>query len=211
MIAVINYKMGNLQSVINALRELGEDAVLIDSPEKLSKARAIIIPGVGAFGEAMENLKNAGFLGALNEEVLVKKKPFLGICLGMQLIAKESFEDGRHRGLGWIDFTVKRMAPTDKKFRIPHMGWNNLEMVRGDSRLLRGLEKDASVYFVHSYGLQANDNLSEGYVTSVCWHGERIVASIEKDNIFGVQFHPEKSQNSGLLLLKNFINLANQC
>ncbi|MBI2625301.1 MAG: imidazole glycerol phosphate synthase subunit HisH [Candidatus Nealsonbacteria bacterium] len=206
-IAIINYKMGNLRSVLNAFESLGADAKIVDSPDLLSSAKAVVLPGVGAFKEGVDNLKNLNFVKAIEVEVLEKKKPFLGICLGAQMIAKKGFEHGEHEGLGWLDFDVRKIAPKDNSFRIPHMGWNNLEIKNGGGRLFNGIKDPAVVYFVHSYHLVPVRG-QEKYITSTAWHGESITASIEKDNIFGVQFHPEKSQNTGLALLKNFIDLA---
>jgi len=208
MIAIVNYKMGNLQSIANAIKILGAEAEIAEKPEDLEKAEGIIIPGVGAFKDGMENLRKAGFIEALNNEVLEKKKPFLGICLGMQLIAKKSFEYGEHKGLGWVDFNVCRIEPSSPSFRIPHMGWNNLEL-RGDGgKLFKGIKEPAVVYFVHSYHLTPLSEADENAITSTCYHGAAITASLEKENIFGTQFHPEKSQNTGLTMLKNFIDLT---
>ena len=207
MIVVINYQMGNLQSVVNGFEALGEKAKVTDNPRDLKTADGIVIPGVGAFGAGMENLKKFGFIPFLNEEVLSKKKPFLGICLGMQLLAKKSFENGEYSGLGWLDFEVKRINPSSDKFRVPHMGWNELSIKNKESRLFRGIVQPAVVYFVHSFHLFP-EPFNAQYITSTCFHGQEITASIEKENIFAVQFHPEKSQNTGLALLKNFINIV---
>lgn len=206
MIAVIDYKMGNLRSISNAFNSLGEKVVVTGKPEILADADAIIIPGVGAFRDGMKNLKELGFIDVLRKEVIENKKPFLGICLGMQLIAKTSFENGEYQGLGWIDFDVIKI--NSKNVRIPHMGWNNLELINKGGTLFKGVNDPAVVYFVHSYYLKPNSEEARGYLTSTCQHGEKIAASIEKENIFGFQFHPEKSQNTGLTILKNFINLS---
>ncbi|MCL5666511.1 MAG: imidazole glycerol phosphate synthase subunit HisH [Patescibacteria group bacterium] len=208
MIAIIDYKMGNLRSIANAFGLLGAETVIAQTPEILSKAEAIVIPGVGAFRDGMKNLQELGFTNALQEEVAENKKPFLGVCLGLQLIAKRSFENGEYEGLDWIDFDVKKITPQSGNFRIPHMGWNELEIKGEGGVLLQGIPKPAVVYFVHSYFLQPNSKASEKLVTSTCFHGETITASVEQENIFGCQFHPEKSQNTGLAVLRNFIEFA---
>lgn len=208
MIAVIDYKMGNLRSISNAFGLLGEKVVIAEKPGVLADADAIIIPGVGAFRDGIKNLRELGFVASLEKEVIGNKKPFLGVCLGMQIIAKRSFENGEYEGLGWVDFDVKRIIPQGGNFRIPHMGWNELELIDEGGTLFKGISKSAVVYFVHSYCLKPNNEESKKFVTSTCYHGETIIASIEKENIFGFQFHPEKSQNTGLAILKNFIELT---
>lgn len=206
MIAIVDYNMGNLQSVLNVFRLLGQEAVLTQKKKDLQNAKAIILPGVGAFGDGMRNLKALSVLPVLEEEVLQKKKPFLGICLGMQLLAATGKEYGDHRGLGWIQGVTDLIQPENDSYKIPHMGWNNVE-VKKAGRLFKDIEQDATYYFVHSYSLEP-DASEEAAITSTCFHGQEIVASVEKGNIFGVQFHPEKSQGAGLKLLENFVSLC---
>lgn len=208
MIAVIDYKMGNLRSILNALSLLGADVAIAETPAILSQAEAIVIPGVGAFRDGIKNLKEFGFADALEKEVILRKKPFLGICLGMQLIAKRSFENGEYAGLGWIDFDVRKITPQNEHLRIPHMGWNELDVIGSGGVLLKDIPKPAVAYFVHSYFLKPNSETAQGLVTATCSHGETLTASIEKENIFGFQFHPEKSQHAGLAMLKNFIDFT---
>jgi len=208
MIAVVDYKMGNLRSITNAFDLLGEKVVIAKTPEALHKADAIVIPGVGAFRDGIKNLQDLGFVSSLEKEVIRNKKPFLGICLGLQLIAKKSFENGEYKGLGWINFDVKKINPTGGNFRVPHMGWNDLELKNGGGALFKGITKPAVVYFVHSYCLQPSSEEAGEFITSTCYHGGIITASVEKENIFGFQFHPEKSQNTGLTILKNFIEFT---
>lgn len=208
MIAVIDYGLGNLQSIMNALTALNEPAELVIDAQKIGLADGIIIPGVGAFRDGMSNLSSMKIIPALSRAVLENKKPLLGVCLGMQLIAKKSFEHGEYDGLGWVDFTVRKIAPSGPEFRVPHMGWNDLNIVKPESPLYQNIHIPATVYFVHSYHLEPNTQIAGQQITATSDHGQVLTASIESDNIFGVQFHPEKSQNTGLAILKNFINIV---
>lgn len=205
MIAVVDYGAGNLRSVVNALEAIGQKPLVTHSPSDLAKAAAIVLPGVGAFGDGMESLRRLHLIEALNEEVLGKKKPYLGICLGLQFLGLESYEHGVHQGLGWIKGAVQRIVPSDDGFRIPHIGWNNVRRER-PCLLFEGLDDEPVFYFVHSFHLVVNNEDSQ-VVTSTCWHGTTVTASVQKNNIYGVQFHPEKSQREGLKLLENFAKL----
>lgn len=206
MIAIVDYNMGNLQSVLNAFRLLGEEVVATKKKEDLQKAKAIILPGVGAFKDGMQSLEKLGLVDILQEEVLRKKKPFLGICLGMQLLALKGTEYGDYKGLGWVKGVCDIIRPDDDSYKIPHMGWNNIQIKKQEG-LFENIGEDPVCYFVHSYSLQP-DASEQNIVTSTCFHGQVIVASIEKENIFGVQFHAEKSQGAGLKLLENFVSLC---
>lgn len=197
MIAIINYGLGNLQSVKNALDFLNIPSMVVADPRNLEEAERIILPGVGAFGKGMENLHQAGFVQALNRHVIEQRKPFLGICLGMQLICQKSFEEGEFEGLGWIDAEVVRFKDN---VLVPHVGWNDVDC-NEKSPLFRGGAMQQTFYFVHSF----YPNVVDGsLVTGWCEYGDRFAAAIEKENIFAVQFHPEKSQTEGLELLKRF-------
>ncbi|MBI3087386.1 MAG: imidazole glycerol phosphate synthase subunit HisH [Candidatus Omnitrophica bacterium] len=209
MIAIVDYGMGNLKSVANAFEAIGSPARLVTRPEELREAAAIVVPGVGAFGDGMRNLRARGFVEALEEEVRRKGKPYLGICLGMQFLADVSFEHGEHAGLGWIRGAVKRLEPDDRRFKVPHMGWNDLRLIR-DSALFADLPGEPVFYFVHSYHVEVAPE-EAGAVTATCWHGADVTAAVQKEQIFGVQFHPEKSQQVGLHLLKNFVQSARLC
>ncbi len=204
MIAIVDYGMGNLRSISNAFEALGENVTITQKPSDLFKAKAIVVPGVGAFGDGMANLQASGFVKVLNEEVLVKCKPFLGVCLGMQFLGEQGLEHGTHKGLGWIKGTVRKIEPKDEKTKVPHIGWNDVNLVKS-SVIFEGLGQHPSFYFVHSYFLDVQE---KDVISSTCWHGEPIVSSVQKYNIFGVQFHPEKSQKAGLKLLKNFIDFV---
>jgi glutamine amidotransferase len=206
MIGIIDYNMGNIQSVLNAFEYIPEPVIVVREPEELSKADSIVLPGVGAFAAGIDSLRKSGLADALNNEVIGRKKPFLGICLGMQLICKESFEFGHHQGLGWIDASVCRFE-ADLKVRVPHVGWNNL-IVRKNSALINKNETELDVYFVHSYYVDSRDPEA---VSAVCDYGRRFCAVIEKDNIFATQFHPEKSQSVGLKILRNFCKVKIPC
>lgn len=205
MITIIDYGAGNLQSIYNAFEALGEKTAIVREPSKLREAKAIVLPGVGAFGDGINNLEKLGFINALNEEIIDNKKPYLGICLGMQFLSEKSFEHGEHKGFGWINGVVKKIEPAEKQFKVPHMGWNDVKILKRNV-LFTGLDENPVFYFVHSYFFDVKE---ENAISSTCWHGEMINASLEKDNIFAVQFHPEKSQTAGLKLLKNFIDYSN--
>lgn len=200
IIGVIEYDMGNIQSVVNALEYISVSVKIIKNPEELVSADKIILPGVGAFGEGIKKLKERNFIEVLNSEVLNNKKPFLGICLGMQLICKESFEFGHFRGLGWIDASVRRL-PNLPNLRIPHVGWNNLTHKRQNRLIKQDFSKESDVYFIHSYYV---DGVNSDFTIASCMYGLEFTAALEQDNIFATQFHPEKSQKVGLNILRRF-------
>lgn len=199
MIGIIDYGMGNLRSVWNAIAAVGGNPKLIEAPSQVRSVSHVILPGVGAFGEAMGRLESGGWIDVLRTHALVETKPFLGICLGMQLLAETGTEHGACSGLGWIQGTATPLEPQDEA-RIPHIGWNDVEVV-GQNDLFRDIESEKDFYFVHSYVLRPAD---PSVVTGWCQHGERFAASLQLNNIFATQFHPEKSQKNGLRLLKNF-------
>ncbi len=204
---IIDYGMGNLKSIYNAIKALEKPVQVIKTPDRLADVDAIILPGVGAFADGMKNLTEKGFVPRLEEEVVHGGKPYLGICLGMQFLADLSSEFGQCLGLGWITGAVEKITVSDHSFKIPHMGWNNLS-VKTPGVLFNNVDKDPVFYFVHSFYLNA---AHEQEVTATCYHGMDIVASVEKDNIFGVQFHPEKSLGAGLQVLNNFCEYAEVC
>ena len=198
--AVVNYGMGNLQSVVNALKFLSLDTVITSDKSEIEKADAIILPGVGAFGEAMLNLKKLNLIDVLKEQVNTKKKPILGICLGMQLLADSSEEHGFNEGFKFIPGKVVGI-PVKGDLRLPHIGWNEIEITKKEP-LFENAKGDMNFYFVHSYYF----NCEYKYISSTVNYGQKLTASVQKDNVFGVQFHPEKSQKSGLRLLRSFSN-----
>ena len=201
MITIINYGMGNLGSIKNMLTRIGEPAVITAEIEAIRSADKLILPGVGAFDKAMLNLQKLELIPVLNELVLEKKIPILGICLGMQIMSKNS-EEGNLPGLGWIDSQTKlfQFGNNPNRLRVPHMGWNTFEVLKSGSPL-DGLPADSRFYFVHSYYVccQNRDN-----VLAVTRYGIEFHSAIIKGNILGTQFHPEKSHKFGMQLLKNF-------
>lgn len=200
-LGVIDYGMGNLRSVLNALDEVGQEAALLSAPEQVSAYDKIIIPGVGAFSEAMSNLRQSGMDEALGHHV-ADGKLLLGICLGMQLICRKSHEDGEHQGLGWIDAEVRHFPPSEG-LKVPHMGWNAID-INDDKPVVSDVPSGADVYFVHSYYVDCADKNDELGSTE---HGIRFASIIARDNVYGMQFHPEKSQYVGMQLLRNFAAL----
>ncbi len=200
-IGVVDYGMGNLRSVRNAMDEIGAKADLFSDPASVAGYDKIVIPGVGAFQEAMESLFSTGMNAALDAHVAAGK-PLLGICLGMQLICSRSYEDGEHDGFGWIDAKVRRF-PSAEGIKVPHMGWNAINFDQPHP-LLSDVRPGADVYFVHSYYVDcANAEDSLGTTE----HGIRFTSIVARDNLLGMQFHPEKSQHVGMQLLRNFANL----
>ena len=199
MIAIIDYDAGNLKSVEKALLYLGQDVLVTRDREKILSADKVILPGVGNFGDAMENLRSRG-LDQVIYEVIRRGTPFLGICLGLQLLFERSDEAPGAEGLGVLKGEILRIPESDG-LKIPHMGWNSLHL-QNNGRLFRGVEENAYVYFVHSYYLKAAD---ESIVKASTEYGTHIHASVEKDNVFACQFHPEKSSDVGIKILKNFI------
>jgi glutamine amidotransferase len=201
MITIVDYGMGNLRSVQKALEKLGFDADIADAPAGLANADKLILPGVGAFRDAIRQLEQQGFVEPIRRHVEAGR-PMLGICLGLQLLFDTSHEDGRWTGLGLVPGEVVRFDDAPG-LKIPHMGWNQLEPV-GSPRLLAGIPAGAYFYFVHSYHVVPTD---PAVVAARTEHGYRFVSVIERDNLFATQFHPEKSQAVGLRLLRNFAEM----
>jgi glutamine amidotransferase len=201
MIVIVNYGMGNLGSIINMLKKVGVQAKISSDPKDIESADKLILPGVGAFDTGMQSLRELDLVDLLNDKVLNQKTPTLGVCLGMQLITKRS-EEGVLPGLGWIDGESIRFRfdPRQNNLKIPHMGWNTVNVQRTEP-LFRGLEQEARFYFVHSYHVICN-NLSDVLTTTD--YGYEFVSALQRDNIMGAQFHPEKSHKFGMRLLKNF-------
>lgn len=201
MIAMIDYDAGNIKSVEKALLLLGQDVEVTDDPDKILNADKVILPGVGAFGDAMDTLRQTGLDDVIRQTV-AKGTPFLGICLGLQLLFEHSDEAPGVAGLGILEGEILRI-PDQEGLKIPHMGWNSLHLEHG-GKLFCGVEEQSYVYFVHSYYLKAKD---ETIVKASTEYSTHIHASVEKDNVFACQFHPEKSSDVGLKILKNFVEL----
>ncbi|MEZ3436991.1 MAG: imidazole glycerol phosphate synthase subunit HisH [Lachnospiraceae bacterium] len=201
MIAIIDYDAGNIRSVEKAFALLGQEALVTRDYRKIISADKVVLPGVGAFGDAMGKLRSYG-LDEVIYEVVRRNTPFLGICLGLQLLFEQSDESPGVEGLGVLKGKILKI-PEGEGLKIPHMGWNSLEFV-GEGRLFKGISSKPYVYFVHSYYLKAED---EEIVTAVTDYGTRIHASIESGNVFACQFHPEKSSDTGIQILKNFVEI----
>lgn len=205
MIAVIDYDAGNIKSVEKALKFLGEEVMITRDPEIILHADGVILPGVGSFGDAMEKLRHYGLVDVIRTCV-EKRKPFLGICLGLQLMFESSEESPGVAGLGLLKGRIVKI-PAENGLKVPHMGWNNLTFPGKRGRLFEALPEHPYVYFVHSYYLQAEE---ESIVTATTEYGVTIHASVEKDNLFACQFHPEKSSDVGLSMLKAFIAVTKE-
>jgi len=201
MIAIIDYDAGNLKSVVNALNYIGKEAIITRDKDVLLGADKVILPGVGNFGDAMNKLKHYRLVDLI-KEIAARKTPFLGICLGMQLLFERSDESDGIEGLSLLQGEILRI-PDSEGLKIPHMGWNSLS-INPDKKLYKGIPDGSYVYFVHSYYLKAGD---EDDVAASTFYSTLIHASVEKNNIFGCQFHPEKSGDIGLEILKNFAAL----
>lgn len=198
MIAILDYGVGNLKSIYNMFKKVGIESIITSDIEAIKKANKYILPGVGSFDYCITSLKNTSFFDTLEKEVLESKKPILGICLGMQLLTNSS-QEGKEKGLGWIDAQTIKFDFEDKRLAVPHMGWNKSCPINTDN-IFKGLEENR-FYFVHSYYVVCND---ERDVLATANYGKIFTCSIHKDNIYGVQFHPEKSHKFGMQLLKNF-------
>lgn len=204
MVAIIDYDAGNIKSVEKALQYLGQDVIVTRSDKEILSADAVILPGVGAFGDAMRKLQNYNLIPVIHQ-VIDHGTPFLGICLGLQLLFDESEESPGVKGLGILPGKIKRI-PEGNGLKIPHIGWNSLEFPK-QGKLYGNLINEPYVYFVHSYYLEADD---PSIVVATTEYNVTIHASVEKDNIFACQFHPEKSSDVGLQILKNFLNVRKE-
>ncbi|MCW0234938.1 MAG: imidazole glycerol phosphate synthase subunit HisH [Ferrovibrio sp.] len=203
MIGVIDYGLGNLRSVVGALGKLGASAELVATPQAVARADKLILPGVGAFGRGINNLRERGLDAVIRDRVLTAGIPILGICLGMQLLASQSSEFGQHPGLDLIPGDVTRLTSDATGERVPHVGWNTIRQIEF-SRLLQGVSENAYFYHVHSFHFRPKD---ETAAVAECTHGHAFCTVVEKGHIFGAQFHPEKSQRQGLQVLTNYLAL----
>lgn len=201
-VCILDYGSGNVKSVYNMLSVITREAVISNDPEIIKDATHIVLPGVGAFGASMEKIKKKIPLDILEREVLRNNKPFLGICVGMQVLAEKGYEFGEHEGLGWIAGEVVKLNAGE--LPLPHIGWNNINIIR-QNHLLKQFESNQDFYFVHSYVFKEKD---PHVAVAKTVYNEMFTSIINKENIFGVQFHPEKSQTAGKVLLENFLTLS---
>lgn len=202
-IVIIDYGMGNLDSVARAIEYCGGFPIVTNKKEEIETATHIILPGVGAFSNGMENLKKTGLDEILREQIFKSKIPLLGICLGMQLLGTKGYEGGETNGLNFIEGEVKKLQPKIASERIPHIGWNEV-ILKKESLLFKNISSGKDFYFVHSYHFICNQENNVIALTPYCGN---FISAIQKDNIFGVQFHPEKSQKPGFQILKNFLEI----
>tara|TARA_B100001123_G_scaffold428003_1_gene544303 strand:+ start:690 stop:1316 length:627 start_codon:yes stop_codon:yes gene_type:complete len=206
-IAIVDYNSGNISSVINSFKEVAQNKVNIEITSDLSKIKSsdkVILPGQGSFKSCVDGLKNInGLVDTLNEYVISKKKPLFGICVGLQMFADIGYEETDTKGLGWISGKVAKIDNQNGKYKLPHIGWNQINIVK-ESKIFKNIENNSHMYFVHSYEFIPND---KSVISAITDYSSNIVCSVEKENIFGTQFHPEKSDKTGLQIIKNFIDL----
>ena len=198
-VCVLDYGSGNVASVYNLINRLGYDIKVSNKAEDIKKSSHLILPGVGAFGASIEKIKNNISIELLSDEVKVKKKPFLGICVGMQVLAEKGLEFGSHEGLGWIEGTVEKINAKV----LPHVGWNNIEMKK-NSPIFSNIKNASDFYFVNSYAFKVKDN---NFIIAETTYENTFCSAVQKENIFGVQFHPEKSQKVGQDIIDNFLKV----
>ena len=203
-VVIVDYGMGNLYSIESAFKYLGVRSGSSSDRQKILNADRLVLPGVGSFHEAMKNLNSNGMVETLKHAVLDKKIPVLGICLGMQLMGSSSSEGGFIEGLNFVNYPVEKFHSNGDLFKVPHVGFNTSNIVKKNTRLFPGLPAQVDFYYSHSYRMVYDEHENQ-HVSCICDHGSPFVASLEKDNICGTQYHPEKSQSNGLVLLKNFI------
>jgi glutamine amidotransferase len=203
MIVIIDYGMGNLGSIKNIIKKIGYESIISNDKSIIQQAEKLILPGVGNFKEAMQNLNKTGLIDTLNKKILTEKTPILGICLGMQLMTSHS-EEGDVIGLNWINANTKKFIFSNNNIKIPHMGWNNIKIMK-ENKLNENFEAPCRFYFVHSYHVICND--SEDILHNTNYFID-FTSAFNRDNIYGVQYHPEKSHQFGFQLLKNFIELC---
>ena len=206
-VTIVDYNSGNISSVINSFNEVAKNKVNIEVTADLDKIKSgdkLVLPGQGSFKSCIDALNNInGLVDTLNDFVLINKKPLLGICVGLQMFADVGYEEIETKGLGWISGKVSKIDNQNGNYKLPHIGWNQINIVK-DSKIFKGIENNSHMYFVHSYELVPNN---KGVVSATTHYSSNIVCSVEKENIFGTQFHPEKSDKIGLQVIRNFLNI----
>ena len=206
-ITIVDYNSGNISSVINSFKEVAKDKVKIEvtsNVDKIKSSDKVVLPGQGSFKNCVDALnKINGLTETLNEFAIINKKPLLGICVGLQMFADIGYEETETRGLGWISGKVSKIDNQNGKYKLPHIGWNQINIVK-ESKIFQNIENNSHMYFVHSYEFIPND---KNVISATTEYSSNIVCSVEKENIFGTQFHPEKSDKIGLNLIQNFLNL----
>ena len=206
-VTIVDYKSGNISSVINSFKEVAKSKVNIKVTSDLDEIKSsdkLVLPGQGSFKSCIDGLKNiSGMIDVLNEFVINNKKPLFGICVGLQMFANIGYEEKETEGLGWIPGKVSKIDNQKGKYKLPHIGWNQINILK-NSKILKGVEKNSHMYFVHSYEFIPED---KDVISSTTNYSSNIVCSVEKENIFGTQFHPEKSDKLGLRIINNFISL----
>ncbi len=206
-VTIVDYKSGNISSVINSFQAVAQDNININVTEDLNQIKSsdkIVLPGQGSFRSCVDALNNiSGLVDALNDFALVNKKPLLGICVGLQMFADVGYEEAETKGLGWISGKVSKIDNKNGKYKLPHIGWNEIEFMK-NSKIFNGIENKSHMYFVHSYEFIPED---KSVISATVDYSTKVVCSIEKENLFGTQFHPEKSDKVGLKVIENFINL----
>ena len=206
-VTIVDYNSGNISSVINSFSEVANNKVNIEVTSDLNKIKSsdkVVLPGQGSFKSCVDALNNInGLVDTLNEFAINDKKPLLGICVGLQMFADVGYEETETRGLGWVPGKVSKIDNQDGKYKLPHIGWNQINLVK-DSRIFKDIENNSHMYFVHSYEFIPED---KSVISATTDYSSNIVCSVEKENIFGTQFHPEKSDKMGLKIINNFINL----
>ena len=206
-VTIVDYKSGNISSVINSFKEVAENKVKIEVTSDISKIKStdkVVLPGQGSFKSCVNALQSInGLVDCLNDFVMNKKKPLLGICVGLQMFADVGYEESETKGLGWIPGKVKKIDNQNGKYKLPHIGWNQINLVK-DSKIFRDIKDKSHMYFVHSYEFVPTD---KSFISATTEYSSKHVCAVEKENIFGTQFHPEKSDKTGLKIINNFINL----
>ena len=206
-VTIVDYQSGNISSVINSFKQVAKDKIKIEITSDLNKIKSsdkLILPGQGSFKSCVESLSNVnGLQDVLKEFAIINKKPLLGICVGLQMFGDVSYEESETKGLGWIPGKVTKIDNKNGKFKLPHIGWNEIEIAK-ESKIFKGIQNKSHMYFVHSYELVPED---KSIISATTNYSSKIVCCIEKDNLFGTQFHPEKSDKTGLKIIENFLNI----